>query len=81
MAYKVYACESCPTKVAVDEKLKIRPAACPKCRGMLEAQGTAEQPVGTSVQCPDCGNTFYVEKAPFKCTFCDYTFSKGYKYF
>ena len=81
MAYKVYSCESCPTKVAVDARLKVRPIACPKCRGMLQTEGMAEEPEGTKIECPDCETIFYTETAPFKCAFCDHTFSKGYRYF
>ena len=81
MSYRVYRCESCPTRVAVDEKLKQRPITCPKCRGMLVLEGREEQFAGEKVECPDCENSFYAEKPPFKCAFCDHTFSKDYRYF
>jgi hypothetical protein len=81
MAYKVFMCESCPTRVALDEKVKERPVACPKCRGMLESQGKVEGFEGMKVDCPDCENSFLVDKQPFKCAFCDHTFSRNYKYF
>jgi hypothetical protein len=81
LAYKIYRCESCPTKIAYEEKVKERPLSCPKCRGMLIREANREEFEGTEVSCPDCENTFKVVKPPFKCAFCDHTFSKDLTYF
>ena len=81
MAYKVYRCESCPTRIAFDEKVKERPLSCPKCRGMLIREPNQGEFGGMEVNCPDCENSFRVDKPPFKCAFCDHTFTEGYNYF
>ena len=81
MAYKVYRCESCPTKIAYDEKVRETPLSCPKCRGMLVRDVNVEEFEGSEVRCPDCENAFRIAKPPFKCAFCDHTFSEGFAYF
>jgi len=81
MAYKIFQCESCSTRIAVDEKVKDRPIACPNCRGMLVLEGVANEFDGERFTCPDCGNFFKYRGEPFKCAFCDHSFSSRGKYF
>lgn len=81
MTFKVFVCESCSSEVAVDAKSKERPMSCPKCRGMLVSDRTSEEFKGSKVDCPDCGNSFLYEQAPFKCAFCDHSFTKHFGYF
>jgi predicted RNA-binding Zn-ribbon protein involved in translation (DUF1610 family) len=80
MTHRIFKCESCPTEIGVDKKLKERPLACPKCRGMVSFDREGD-PEGKTYDCPNCENSFVCTQEPFKCPFCDYTFSKSYKYF
>lgn len=81
MSFRVFVCESCSSKVGIEEKSKERPSVCPKCRGMLMSGGTSEEFKGSVVVCPDCGNSFLYGEAPFKCAFCDHTFRDQFTYF
>ena len=81
MGYKVYRCESCWSEIWVDESIKEKPIACPKCRGMLVQDRVDGEPQGEKYDCPNCENSFYGKEPPFKCAFCDHTFRKDYSYF
>ncbi len=81
MAYNLFACESCSLEIAVDSKVKEKPLACPRCRGMLVLDRRVEETEGTKVDCPVCGSSFVTKQPPFKCAFCDHSFPQRFGYF
>ncbi len=81
MTYRVFACESCPTEVGVEKKIKKRPIACPKCRGMISLDREEDEVEGEEYTCPNCERSFTCNQEPYKCPFCDHSFSDSYEYF
>ena len=78
-----YVCESCGYVIYVEKE--ERPVKCPFCRGrLIEAEKTkVEEEKLVKISCKECEKSFYYEKGemePFKCAFCDYSFS-GMSYF
>ncbi len=81
MGYKIFRCESCSAQVAVDDKVKEKPIACPKCRGMIIFDRLEGEVEGKIYECPECDNSFAYKGVPYKCTFCDHNFSRKDRYF
>jgi DNA-directed RNA polymerase subunit RPC12/RpoP len=70
---EIYECKSCGTIIGTVEK---KPLFCPLCRGKVVLIKEKVN-LNKEISCPDCDEKFYVEEkfSPYKCCFCNYTFS------
>lgn len=69
-----YECESCHTVVYREGK---KLPSCPVCRGRMVSKDAKMPKSAKKITCPACDEEFYIEREPFKCPFCDHTFSLG----
>jgi Zn finger protein HypA/HybF involved in hydrogenase expression len=69
-----YECESCHTVVYFEGKEK---PFCPVCRGRMFETKEKKPKEAKKIRCPRCEREFYMTREPFKCPFCDYSFSLG----
>lgn len=69
-----YECESCHTLVYCEGKKK---PFCPICRGRMFVKEVEMPKKAKKVHCPKCDLEFFIAREPFKCPFCDYSFSLG----
>ena len=74
---KEFECRGCGTFVYLVESENLNPV-CPECREvMVLVENSANQADLREFGCSECGGNFYMEKEkfPYKCPFCNYTFS------
>jgi Zn finger protein HypA/HybF involved in hydrogenase expression len=69
-----HECESCHTVVYVEGKEE---PYCPRCRGRMLQKEEELPRSAKKIHCPQCDRDFYMMKEPFKCPFCDYSFTLG----
>ncbi len=73
MELKSFECKGCGTVVWVPID-QDDPLYCPLCRsGLTEVVLEMGENV-SEYRCPECGNVFFMEKTPYKCAYCNYTF-------
>jgi len=74
---KEFECKGCGTFICLP-KDKIKNPFCPECRGvMLPVENSANQADLKKFKCSECDEIFFMkkDKLPYKCPFCNYTFS------
>lgn len=69
-----YECEGCHTAVYYEGK---KLPYCPVCRGRMYKKDAKMPKEAKKIQCPECDREFYMTREPFKCPFCDHSFSLG----
>jgi len=74
---KEFECKGCGTSVCISSD-KSKVPVCPECRGaMLFVEETKNRADLEEFTCPECEQGFFMKrnKIPYKCPFCNYTFS------
>jgi DNA-directed RNA polymerase subunit RPC12/RpoP len=74
---KEFECKGCGTSVYISSE-KNKDPVCPECRGVMLFVGNTEGSTELEKHtCPECKQRFFmkVDKTPYKCPFCNYTFS------
>ena len=72
-----FECKGCGTVLYLIKGEDLSPV-CPECRGAMGlVEDSASQADLEEFECSECGGSFYMEKEkfPYKCPFCNYTFS------
>jgi DNA-directed RNA polymerase subunit RPC12/RpoP len=74
---KEFECKGCGASVCVSAN-KSKVPVCPECRGAMVFVGETENSADLDeFTCPECKQRFFMKrnKIPYKCPFCNYTFS------
>ena len=72
-----FECKGCGTSICISSD-KAKNPVCPECRGVMLFIGKTEDRTELEkFTCPMCKQGFFMErnKIPYKCPFCNYTFS------
>lgn len=74
---KEFECKGCGTSIYIPSG-KYKDPVCPECRGLMLFVGeTEDKSKLKEFECPKCERVFFMrrDKIPYKCPFCNYTFS------
>jgi len=72
-----FECKGCGTSICIPTDESRNPV-CPECRGAMLLIGETEDRADMEeFTCPKCERGFFMNrnKIPYKCPFCNYTFS------